>query len=116
MLHIRFNKEGKTEYGFEKPKSKQSGACYPQPTLIPRLPQPVHKQRIDYDVWKKNNIVNIDKATEFILEGLKSFLIDNPRYCCSLNQSNFETQIHTVFYTTSHNSLKYYLHHLRYLS
>ena len=109
MLHIRYNNKGETVYGFSRPKNKPTDSSSQTTTMIPKVPLPYCKQRKDFEVWKKTNMINLHKATEFIMEGLQLFLVQNPHYNCSLNQDNLFIELHNVFYKASHNSLKSYM-------
>lgn len=109
MLHIRYNSKGETVYGFSRPKTKVTDSPSQTNTVIPKVPLPPYKQRKDFDIWKKTNLVNLHRATEFILEGLQHFLVQNPHYSCSLNQEKLHDELHDVLYKASHNSLKNYM-------
>lgn len=109
MLHLRFNDKGETLYGFSKPKVKSVETQLQSTRVIPKSPLPSHKKRIEFDMWLRHNKQHIEKTTQFIIEGLQSFLAENPQYICSLNQDKFEKDLQVMLYKASHNSFKNYL-------
>ncbi len=108
MLHIRRNTNGEIVYGFSQTKIKYNDQQTSCQAPVPKLPVSPHKKRIDFDTWKANNLYYIEHVTEHFIEGLISFLNDNPHYNCSVNQNEFETKLSQLLYKKSHNSYKSY--------